>query len=481
MRSFRGIVLLAVAVFLPEMVVAEQDAVEFDTPLEHRAYPVGVRLSATLDSATLIETQRDLATALDRTFGAAWSLEWTTQADAAWCTTTAWRELRRQPPPDLPADHAAEFFIRLTNTVTGLAAELCHWEPLSESWSAVETVTTADPRTLPEDIARACRRQFRPRCRWEKTSDTAVRLRVQGASFGGTPLTSPTDIFVPWVIFRTRDKEIERRLPQPWTYLVTTSLTNGIGTARVASGLRSPLSLKPRGRVEFWGIAAIPGWSATTIRCERQTKPPVPLAAHTVVIEPDQEPTIEDQKSDADAGVTVLTNRQGELTLPRHDHQLQWISITSGSLLLARLPVLPGEFAERTIQLPDDTLRLAVEGDLQRLETDLVALVAARATLMNLARAAAKRNAWDTVDARLAELTKLPGRQQFQERISAIRVPAIAAARQRKERTAELRIARQCQEAEELLIRYLDEDKVKLLQEEMRELKSAVGAAIPPK
>jgi hypothetical protein len=481
MRSFRGNVLLALAILLPGLAVAEPVAIEFEPPLEHRAYPVGVRISATFNTPALIETQQELAVALERTIGAAWTIEWTTAPDSGWTTTTAWRELRREPPTDLPANHAAEFYIRLTKSTIGTIAEICHWEPLSESWSAVETVTTADPRTLPDDIARACRRQFRPRCRWEKTSDTAVRLRVQGAAFGGTPLTTPTDIFVPWVIFRSRDKAIERRLPQPWTYLVTTSLDDGVGAARVASGLRSPLSLKPRGRVEFWGIAAIPGWAATTIRCERQTKPPTPLAAHAVVIEPDHEPTNEEQQTDADAAVTVLTNRQGELTLPRNAHQLQWLSITSGSLLLARLPVLPGEYAERTILLPDDTLRLAVEGDLQRLETDLVALVAARATLINLTRAAAKRNAWETVDARLAELSKLPGRQQFQERISAIRVPAIAAARQRKERTAELRIARQCQEAEELLTRYLDEDKLKLLQEEMRELKSAVGEPVPPK
>ena len=63
------------------------------------------------------------------------------------------------------------------------------------------------------------------------------------------------------------------------------------------------------------------------------------------------------------------------------------------------------------------------------------------------------------------------------DRLAAIRVPAVNAAKARKDRGAEARINRLCDEMATLIRQYLSEDRIKQLNEEAAELRKADAEA----
>ncbi|HET6424308.1 MAG TPA: hypothetical protein VFG20_11530 [Planctomycetaceae bacterium] len=453
----------------------------FLTPIEFTPYAVAIRVDLPGDDAQgVIDTAKfntELQTAVARFAGQRWDIDQTIGANHRWARASAWRSLTKESLPiELDAvQREFVYLIRMQWQTDSLRAEVRLWEPLLKSLSPLRTVTARDPRALPELIAVAVWDLFRPRGHWQKIDDGQARLTVQagglGLEAGLPPLVQPGEIFAPWIVMRKRDQSVERIVPQPWTYFIAETLTEGRGTARIVSGIRNPLGLKPRGRVEFLAVAARSSWPETEFTFRRQSSPPEVLAAHEVQWHRDEFPLDEEHPPELQR---QLTDRFGRVTLKRDaESRLQWLSISSGSQLLARLPVVPGEESHREVMLPDDSLRLQVEGQLQLVQSDLLSFVATRTALMAIARASAKKADWATVDSRLKHLDALPTPQSFLDRVTAIRVTAVNRARERRDRTSEQRILRMTDDTAELVKRYLTDEKIVLLKEELAELRKA--------
>lgn len=475
-----GFLLVATLLVIVVQPAAAQDAPPV-TPIEFVPYSVAVEVHvpAGLESTTheAGRWQNDLRGAIHRQVGPRWEVALTLGSDATWARASVWRDFSAATAGSYFRELSAEFvyLVRLQHRGGLFSAEIRVWEPLVAALSPVRTVTVKDPRELSERIAITAWDLFRPRGHWQKIDDDRARLQIQAAGLGTDsalpPLVEPNEAFVPWIVLRKRDQSVDRTVPQLWTYLIADKLRDGRGEARIASGLRNPLALKPRGRVEFIAVAARPQWSETTIIFRRQSSPPEVLAAHETQWQTDQFPVDETHSPPIQH---QLTNRFGNVTLQRDPaSRLGWLSISSGRQLLARLPVVPGEEHQREVMLLDDRLRLQVEGQLQLVESDLVSFVATRTALMAITRAAAKKSEWEQVDARLKQLDGLPSPQSFADRVSAIRVNAIASARKQKDRTAEQRIARLADDTLELVTRYLNDDKLTVLKEEVAELRAA--------
>ncbi len=449
-------------------------------PIEYVPYSVAMQVHAPDDADLKVEVLRsELEAAIRRRVGSRWNVSLTADPGAAWASPSAWRDLRTETAKLHLKNDTTDFIylVRLHSAAGVRSAEVRVWEPLISALSPLRKVVAMDPRELPERIADTAWELFRPRGHWQKIDDATVRLQIQAAGLGVEsglpPLIEPGEAFAPWIVLRKRDQSVDKIVPQPWTYLIADKLTDGRGEARIASGFRSPLALKPRGRVEFVAIAARPQWSASTITFRRQSSPPEVLAAHEVQSQVDQFP-IDDEHPPTVS--RQLTDRFGKITVQRDPtSRLKWLSISSGRQLLARLPVIPGEEDHRDVMLPDDRLRLQVEGQLQLVESDLVSFVATRTALMAITRAAAKKAEWENVDTRLKQLNALPTPQSFLDRVNAIRVLAIAKARTQKDRTSEQRIARMADETGELVNRYLSDDRLTVLKEEVAELRAAAA------
>jgi hypothetical protein len=165
-----------------------------------------------------------------------------------------------------------------------------------------------------------------------------------------------------------------------------------------------------------------------------------------------------------------FADRRGCISIPR-EAGLVWITVRSGDGAVAGVPVVAGEMAAMKLPLPDDAPRLRVEGELALLEGRLVDAVAQRAATIARMRTRARDADWKGVETAQKELARIPGRREFESQLAAIRLPAMEAAREEGDRLTESRVRKLCTATGDLIRRYLDDDKLRQVLEEIAELR----------
>lgn len=141
----------------------------------------------------------------------------------------------------------------------------------------------------------------------------------------------------------------------------------------------------------------------------------------------------------------LSTDRRGEIELEVDpEHPTFWLYVYSGSLLLARVPYAPGLIPFDTIRLPDDSIRLGVEGELYLLRDQIVDVAAQRAVLNRIAEKAAADRDPERLAAAVRDLLELPGKREFDAALNAIRVPAVMRAKELRNRNAERTVEKLC-------------------------------------
>ncbi|MDZ4687692.1 MAG: hypothetical protein SH850_21685 [Planctomycetaceae bacterium] len=450
-------------------------------PFEFQPYRVECAIAADPDAPAVAgiaaQLTHDLPQWVTRTIGERWRFTATTGDRPAWATHG---QLARLPAaafdPAMPVD--VLYYAVVRRQGNRLLVDLRASEPLFGHLSPVRTASCLDPRELAATVAAEMPELFRPRAYWERVNDYTVRLRVQAGALAdgehARPIVREREVFVPWIVFRNRERQVQRVQELPWTFLSLEQIDDGRGTGRVVSGLRNPLGARPRGRVELLAVAVRSQWTETAVHVVALSQPPRPLPAHHLELTPMVFAEEGIEPPPPPPGRALLTDRDGIVRLPRGEApQLQWLRVMSGDLLLAKVPVLPGATPSARLELPDDSLRLQVEGQLKLLQGDVVSVVAQRAALMATARSSAKKRQWDDAKLRLRQIDVLPQPQSFKERISSIR-GAADVARQSRDRVTEQRIIRLCDETVELVQHYLNDEKIKLLKEEIAELETAL-------
>ncbi len=494
-----GLVTLLLLVFGSGITVAADEAVVSGLPVEFQPYRITVDLTPASATGECEEATAALRKALpllvERSIGGRWTVAWSHHASDVEAETKPTAESNSAATPEdqtrpdqavatalqRPVDTRFRIVVQaLANrTVVTVQAE----EPLWQHHSPLLTVETPDRRELPSLVLTAMMRLFRPQAVWERIDDERVRLRIQASGFHAPdpefPLLNATEYFAPGVLHFQRDGSLRAVSQIPWTLLEFQTENDVRGIATVVSGLRQPLSSRPRGRIELRAVASRPQWATTSVMLTSQSTPPRALVAHDVLVRPHQSRPGDDAKADDEPTVQeqlLLSDRRGMVLLSQQSPSIAvWLTVMSGDQRLAEVPIVPGASEQLSLELKDDRLRLRAEGQLKLLQSDLVAVVAERSALMLTCRGAARKAAWADVDRYLDQLSKLPAASRFQERLTGIRVPAVALARQQKDTLTERRIQRLCDELEALIKLHLSNDKLQLLREEMAELKAAAA------
>ena len=467
-------------------------------PLDVRPYRVRLlgafdapQLSAAARQDVLDETRR----AAHRCVGEMWQLR---VESIAWLQPVGAQGLARLDVPKLIERAGLEaadgqpvdvwFVAAVQSARPGYRIDVRSWQPEIQVASEAVGVYVADPRDVPVAILKLCRLAFRPVGVVEFVEGKTARARLQAGSLAAPDeafaLARPNDAFVPLTAVYNREQRIEKLQSIPWTYLTATEVDGAHVTCEIGSGLRSPLNSKPRTRIETLIVAVRPQHATTRLELATQTKPSLPLVAHRIELRssPSTPKPDDDAAREEHLLRELLTDRRGLVVVPTDpERPLVWLFAYSGQHLLARVPFVPGSVAETRLEVPDDAARLTAEADVQMLQGELVDAVAVRNTQFATIRAAAKKYDWKQVRAKLDDLSKLPDPKSFLDRLAAIRVPTVHAAKARKDRPAEVRINRLCDEMAELIRQYLNEDKLKQFREEITELmKSEANADAEP-
>jgi hypothetical protein len=275
--------------------------------------------------------------------------------------------------------------------------------------------------------------------------------------------------------FRYHDKDGSLRQVQmlPWTYLVVDNVVRGRVQATLVTGIRTPLGAKTSKRVHSLAVARQVRFPSTTLQIELRNNPRKKLAGHDISATVKKYP---DEEHKTPELFKLTTNRLGRLDIPvLPEHDIVWLRIHSGAALLALVPFAPGLVPELILDLPDDSIRLAVEGDLTQIRARLVDTVARRAALMVRARKAAAEKDWKTVDEEMAKLDQLPSLGEFRQQISDILVKSTTQASQQKSRLTERKVRELCDAATRLVEKYLSEERINQLKEELRESRANRG------
>jgi len=182
--------------------------------------------------------------------------------------------------------------------------------------------------------------------------------------------------------------------------------------------------------------------------------------------------------------VRILTDRNGDLEIDVDpENPTFWLYVYSGSLLLARVPYAPGLIPQDTMKLPDDTLRLGVEGGLYLFRDELVDSVALKAVHMSLAKKAAAAGDVAALEAAFAQLGKVPGKVHFDAELNAVRTPALLKADQQKNPGARAKIEKLCTAMSESLTVFFATAKRLKEAEELEKLRQSAeskAAVVPP-
>ena len=131
---------------------------------------------------------------------------------------------------------------------------------------------------------------FAPLAQVEDVSGNKVTLRLCAAS---VPTRDPAAlaapemcIYRPVVRINDRGGKPRRIVPLDWTYLIADQLDGPLATARLVTGLHSPLAGRRRGRTEQLALAMHPPDAATTLELRSADKKARPLVGYRIYSHP---------------------------------------------------------------------------------------------------------------------------------------------------------------------------------------------------
>jgi len=345
--------------------------------------------------------------------------------------------------------------------ITGL-----EWETTLETLSRAAPRFVSDRRDLARVAWQVVQSLFRPLAELQisRKKGEPPRLEAKAAALGWPdPAFEPLKVARQWEPFYrylTAERELQKVQPIPWTFLQAKQATLTTAELDVVTGLRAPFSARKR-RIETWALGVRAPADSTRLTIRTRGKVPRPLAGVEVRVaaDPKSEP------------IVLVTNRLGEVTVRRSaSPQPVWLQVYSGQELLAKVPYVPGIRAAEVLDVPDDAVRLEVEGRIAVLQAELIDVVARRISLIATARARAKAGDLDQVKLQLAQLDDLKAPASFGAELETIRQSGTQRARKEKNRAAEFRIKTLCDNTQELISVYLNPEKIKQLDDEMTEL-----------
>ena len=236
-----------------------------------------------------------------------------------------------------------------------------------------------------------------------------------------------------------------------------------------------------RGRsLQQIGLRQRPSASSSRVRLVLQSRPDRPLICYRV----DKVAKLRHTDESDVPNVRILTDRNGDLEIDVDpENPTFWLYVYSGSLLLARVPYAPGLMPQDTIKLPDDSLRLGVEGGLYLFRDELVDSVALKAVYMSLAKKAAAAGDVAAMEMAFGQLNAMHGKEYFESELNSVRTPALIKADQQKNPGVKAKIEKLCTAmSESLTAFYATEKRLKEAEEleTLRQSAASKAAVVPP-
>ena len=448
------------------------------TPIEYLRYRTSIEVafdeSPEYSGVVRDQVRQDIDNMVSRTWGKMWR---PTVVENNWLVASP-TGLRQLDPKDLieryPYTEVDKvFFLTVQRVGATDSISAVEWDSSGRVLTEMESEISHDPRMIGDAARRLMIRIFRPVLKLYTAEFKQIELRLMGGEY---PAPDPAaaqvvvrDIVLPFLRYRNRkEKEkVEKIQLLPLNYVVINRVERGrvMGTHINPAGSYSPFGGKARG-VDQLGLRQRPRVNSSSVKLVLRDRPERPLVCHRVEVIPKL--TVRDEN--LAESTHMLSDRHGRVTITRDPGFTNfWIYIRSGEFKLAKVPYVPGLTASDTVELPDDSVRLRVEGELSMLRGKLLDSVARRATFMAEATGAAKAGKWEEVQAALVKIDEMPGQAEFEGELNAIEVPAVEQTTAMRQRFATSEIKKKCSAVTQILKRFFDPKKAQEFREKLKD------------
>lgn len=448
-----------------------------ELPFKVRPYEVLVTTGFAPDCLTDERLRTQLMTDLDRAIERMYGDMWTqTVEDSAWLSPGNLQKLESITWDGLSErytemDWHKVFLVAVENRGGGYLVAVREADLRIHEITASYSERVLSYSQLAPTIARLLRDSFRPCLLFQRRIDgednraTMVMQTQAGEIIPPDPSAAQVqegDVLRPFIrqMERRNPRALKALKPITLTYLKVLTVDNEVSRGLVEAFYLTHLNPKispfgGKGRSqEHFAVRQRATANESRVRLVLRSRPDKPLISHRLALAYQLY-----YKDEEDGEQTKLvSDRKGEVVIQRREnHPTFWIRVYSGTSLLARVPYAPGLIPFDTIQLPDDSVRLEVEGELQLLADDLIDAIALRGVLLARAKKLAGDGNTDEVTALFNRYDAVPSKNEFLERISNIRVSAIS--RAEKKRLGTRLIKKQCDGIESTVNNFFSDER----------------------
>lgn len=434
-------------------------------PVERDPYKVLLNVTVPGHSRLHPHAREKVGQAIEDLVARTWGAMWTTTLSVNdWVNTGPMIDALE---PDAVSERVGKkydkvMFIGVDPATLGLTVR--EWDYRSNTLSVPAHGSAHSVRAVPGQVVKLLLEVFQPVLIWRRTDKfdkSYVEVTLKAGKF---PAPDPAavqirkdDVLTPYIRqFDKKDPDkVTRIQDQLLTYMIVHDIDREIIGGTVISGVLSMFGKNAR-RAEQFALRRRPRFKSTMLQLVLRTRPDKPLLCHRVNVVA----KLKYRDQELEPPVDLISDRYGKVEIPVGKYPTYWIYVYSGKLLLARVPYAPGLFAEHKVDMPDDSMRLLVEGEVDLLKGRLINRVARGAVHMSAALAYAKKGDGEKVKAEVDLLEKLPAKKEYLEQIIEFRNPAVAKAERARNRVSKSRILRVCGEITNVLDNFFTEDKM---------------------
>ncbi|MCH2210493.1 MAG: hypothetical protein MK110_04275 [Fuerstiella sp.] len=345
---------------------------------------------------------------------------------------------------------------------------------------------TPDRKFVAAIAARLVRDSFRPCLKYvrryrDNQNHEFMQLQLQAAEIVPPDPSAlqirAGDVLRPFKRFMNRkdSTQLRRLRPLPLTYIrvkfVDQEVTRGLVTGVLLTHTPvSPFGVRGRG-LEQIALRQRPVVPSSTVRLVERSVDNKPLVCQRLSV------VYKLRREDQDelAQLKLISDRNGEVQIAVHEgFSTVWLYVYSGRTLLALIPYAPGLQTSDTIELPDDSIRLSVEGDLQLFQDELVDSIALREVQFSLARRAAKERRSEDLQKYLDEYAAHKTFEEFAKSLNLIRVSAENRAKRQQNRTEQRAILKMCNRMQNTLEHYFNAERLTRRKSELNDLRARI-------
>lgn len=306
-----------------------------------------------------------------------------------------------------------QLFLTVETRLDGVRLTCREYDGFTGHWAPPSTRLVRQDAMLPQQCFSLICETFSPLALIliDVNDEQYVELSLKGADLipeeARSLFIKPHEVYQPFLARSapSASREATRKLEVAWTYILTEKPEEASLRGFICSGSRRPFGVRRRAGIDIIAIELKAPLPETHVRFH---------ASHDLQLGLSRYPVIEENGR---SSIVTYTNDQGIITVKLGSMPITWLTLSSESQLLAKIPIMPGSSSQVEIPISDDVARLLAEEALEVFKERLIDVVARRNILMARARDQHQQGKTETAKKLLDEISNLPSRSNLDRQL----------------------------------------------------------------